>query len=275
METNGKSIILQRTLGAAVLIAAAATLVPLVLDGEGLKASREQVQIPDEPTFELQLDEHQQPKVRMLQAKGAIERTGQEAIDAVSAADAGNGGVDAAGVAPDAGAGLGIAGTVTTNPTAATEAGLATTSTTVTAAPDSSPAGVSPSEKSVSLPSEPTSAGQSMEDVIQKLTQTNAQPMQPKAAQAPMPATSQPAAMGGDVADSWTIQMGAFKDRINADKVVAQLVSHGYRAYLGSQTPGVYRVFVGPEIRRDRADQLRDRVAADTGTRGVVIRYVP
>ena len=52
MESNGKSLILQRTIGAVVLIAAAAILIPLALDGQGLKAGKETVQIPEEPTFE-------------------------------------------------------------------------------------------------------------------------------------------------------------------------------------------------------------------------------
>ncbi len=245
METNGKSLILQRTLGAAVLIAAAATLVPLLLDGDGLKVAREQVKIPDEPTFELQLDTHQQPQVRMLQAKGAIQRAEQEAADAVSS--------DALG----------------TN-SIGNEAAEPTEDSAVTATEGAHPA-------VADLPTEPTSAGnaQSMEDVIQKITQGEEVTAKVPPNQTAVTATTQPAALGGDVAEAWTIQMGAFKDRSNAEKAVGQLVSRGYRAYLGSQTPGVYRVFVGPEVRRERADQLRARVAAETGTRGVVVRYIP
>lgn len=245
METNGKSLILQRTLGAAVLIAAAATLVPLLLDGDGLKVAREQVKIPDEPTFELQLDTHQQPQVRMLQAKGAIQRAEQEAADAVSS--------DALG----------------TN-SIGNEAAEPTEDSAVTATEGAHP-------EVADLPTEPTSAGnaQSMEDVIQKITQGEEVTAKVPPNQTAVTATTQPAALGGDVAEAWTIQMGAFKDRSNAEKAVGQLVSRGYRAYLGSQTPGVYRVFVGPEVRRERADQLRARVAAETGTRGVVVRYIP
>ncbi len=229
MENNGKSLILQRTLGAAVLVAAAATLVPLVLDGDGLKSSREKLTIPDEPTFELQLDEHQQPKVRMLQAKGAIDRAQQESVAAVDA-----------------------------------DAGSPQTQQPAT-------------ENNPSMESHTSDAqvneNQSMEDVIQKLSRPGTETLNEPATK--MPVTTEPVALGGDVADSWTIQMGAFKDRGNAERTVATLVGKGYRAYLGTQTPGVYRVLVGPEIRRDRAEQLRDRVAADTGTRGVVVRYLP
>lgn len=245
METNGKSLILQRTLGAAVLIAAAATLVPLLLDGDGLKVAREQIKIPDEPTFELQLDTHQQPQVRMLQAKGAIQRAEQEAADAVS-----NDALDTTSVGSEA-------AESTEDPSATSIA--------------------STHSKVADLPTEPTSAGnaQSMEDVIQKITQGEDVTAKVPPNQTAVTATTQPTALGGDVAEAWTIQMGAFKDRSNAEKAVGQLVSRGYRAYLGNQTPGVYRVFVGPEVRRDRADQLRARVAAETGTRGVVVRYIP
>lgn len=260
MENNGKSLILQRTLGAAVLVAAAATLVPLVLDGEGIKSSREQVKIPDEPTFELQLDENDQPKVRMLQAKGAIERAEQEA---------------GAAVEPNAeGAETPVAGV----PAGAAPAASAGDTTSLAGQADALPAGEEvpvavlpedPDTPAHTPPKAATAGSQSMEDVIQKLSQ----PAAP--AKTPTPASLPATAVGGDVAESWSIQMGAFKDRANAEKTVGSLVSKGYRAYIGTQTPGVYRVFVGPEIRRERADQLRDRVAADTGTRGVVVRYLP
>lgn len=260
MENNGKSLILQRTLGAAVLVAAAATLVPLVLDGEGIKSSREQVKIPDEPTFELQLDENEKPKVRMLQAKGAIERAGLEAGAAVEPGTE----EPATPINGDSTAALETEAAASASPEDS-NAPL----------PAESEAPADPSAKEAepvaqTLPEAPAVAGaQSMEDVIQKLSQPAA-PAKP-----PAPATPPPTAPGGDVADSWTIQMGAFKDRANAEKTVGNLVAKGYRAYIGTQTPGVYRVFVGPEIRRDRADQLRDRVASDTGTKGVVVRYLP
>jgi cell division septation protein DedD len=265
MENNGKSLILQRTLGAAVLVAAAATLVPLVLDGDGLKSSRENLTIPDEPTFELQLDEQQQPKVRMLQAKGAINRAEQEAISAVDAAGTGDQSAVETNGTPNAG---------TEGQVNAVDSGLANQQVDGAGSPLTQQASLDskPSIQDQSMPNHSTQ-NQSMEDVIQKLTRPEAEGVSEPPSS--LPVSKESPALGGDVADSWTIQMGAFKDRGNAERTVANLVAKGYRAYLGTQTPGVFRVLVGPEIRRDRAEHLRDRVAADTGTRGVVVRYLP
>lgn len=264
MEANGKSLILQRTLGAVVLIAAAATLVPLVLDGQGMNVAREQVQVPEEPTFELELNAKQEPQVRLLQTKGAVNRAEQNSQAAASGEELAGQSFEGDRISMQAEPG---AASLVQNDLPGTDTTSADTATIVEAAEPKAAA---------ALPSEPTAAGQqNMEDVIQKFAQNL--PVTPKTyvADEPTSTTTQPASLGGEVADAWTIQMGAFKDRANAQKVVSQLVSRGYRAYLGTHTPGVYRVFVGPEIRRERADQLRDRVATDTGTRGVVVRYLP
>lgn len=268
MEANGKSLILQRTLGAVVLIAAAATLVPLVLDGQGMNVAREQVQVPEEPTFELELNAKQEPQVRLLQTKGAVNRAEQNSQAAASGEELAEQPFEGDRISMQTETG---APAIVQDDLADPEATPAETAT----GPVNIVDGAAP-KAAAALPSEPTAAGQqNMEDVIQKIAQNL--PVTPKSyvADEPTSTTTQPASLGGEVADAWTIQMGAFKDRANAQKVVSQLVSRGYRAYLGTHTPGVYRVFVGPEIRRERADQLRDRVATDTGTRGVVVRYLP
>lgn len=259
METNGKSLILQRTLGAALLVAAAATLIPLALDGDGIKAGREQVQIPDEPTFEMQLDDHERVRIHMLQAKGAIQRAEQESAAAAAAGDTANAQAGTGGQGGDP--------AVPSDPKAPPVGTPAKPS--AVAGNASLPPTAGSQEKSLTLPTEPTAAGtRKMEDLVQKLSQ-------PGVTGTSLSKESAAPSLAPDVAEAWTIQMGAFKDRVNADKIVAQLVAHGYRAYLGTQSPGVYRVFVGPEVRRERADQLRDRVAADTGNKGVVVRYLP
>ncbi|CBL45215.1 Hypothetical protein HDN1F_16320 [gamma proteobacterium HdN1] len=221
MENHRKTLILQRTLGAAVLLAAAAVLVPMFMEGEGLSViSRKPAQIPEEPSFELYLGNDEQVHARVGQAKEAVQQAESESRAAVeddALADA------QANVTPAAEA-----------PSATETAGKPATTPAIAASTSPAPA---PAPTSKDTPASP--------------------------------------ALPPDVAEAWTIQVGSFKDRGNATKNVDQLLARGFRAYLGTQTPGIYRVLVGPEIRRERADQLRSRIATETGMKGIVVRYVP
>jgi DedD protein len=79
----------------------------------------------------------------------------------------------------------------------------------------------------------------------------------------------------GTLSEAWMLQLGAFKDKANAQKTLSLLQSKGFRATLNSRTPGVVKVQVGPEVRRDRAEALRQRVLTSTGMAGVLVRFQP
>ena len=71
----------------------------------------------------------------------------------------------------------------------------------------------------------------------------------------PRPAPPPPAEARG----AWAVQVGAFGSTGAADKVVNQLRSAGFRAYVSPVQRGgktLYRVRVGPEPERPRADAL-------------------
>lgn len=77
---------------------------------------------------------------------------------------------------------------------------------------------------------------------------------------------------------AWVIQIGSFKDKANALRMVNQLRANGYRAFiqkistaLGENT----RVFVGPENKRTHAHELATRIENDLHIRGIVISYKP
>lgn len=76
----------------------------------------------------------------------------------------------------------------------------------------------------------------------------------------------------------WVIQIGSFKNKTNALRVVNQLRANGYRAFIQqiSTTFGENtRVFVGPEYKRNAATQLATRLENHMHIRGIVISYKP
>lgn len=84
-----------------------------------------------------------------------------------------------------------------------------------------------------------------------------------------------------DLAEAWDVQVAALATADAAEKLRAKLAKAGYNARVRAvQSAGktVYRVLVGPELRRDVAVTLRDRLAADARVgkpSGLLQRYVP
>ncbi len=80
----------------------------------------------------------------------------------------------------------------------------------------------------------------------------------------------------------FTVQVASFADAGNAEALVKRLKEAGYSAYRLSVSQGdkppLQRVFIGPEIKRERAEALRDRLAKDKRFQlppGLVRSYVP
>lgn len=77
---------------------------------------------------------------------------------------------------------------------------------------------------------------------------------------------------------AWVIQLGSFKNKANALRLVNQLRASGYRAFIQqvSNTAGQNtRVYVGPENKIQSARALADRLQSDLHMRGIVISYQP
>ena len=74
----------------------------------------------------------------------------------------------------------------------------------------------------------------------------------------------------------WAIQLGSFGESKNALGLRDRLRAKGYRVFVQpaySDAGLVTRVFVGPELYRDEANAVRDRLYAETTLDGLVVRY--
>ena len=90
---------------------------------------------------------------------------------------------------------------------------------------------------------------------------------------------SQPAAQDAPQ-PGFTVQVASFSDVANAQALVARLRDAGYSAYhreVRQDGNTWQRVFVGPEIKRERAEALRQRLADDKAfaLEGLVRTFVP
>jgi DedD protein len=84
-----------------------------------------------------------------------------------------------------------------------------------------------------------------------------------------------PAPVRAGPASAWAVQLGAFSSRAKADQLVAELRKRRYAAFvLEYRASGqvLYRVRVGPEQDRKRAEEIAARLAKD-GFQTVVARH--
>lgn len=75
----------------------------------------------------------------------------------------------------------------------------------------------------------------------------------------PVAAPAKPAA---DLPQAWVVQVASLSAREKADELVARLRSKGYRATAVYQT-SMWKVVVGPELRKEVAESIKQRLAAD------------
>lgn len=97
----------------------------------------------------------------------------------------------------------------------------------------------------------------------------------PGAARTPPAAVEPSRAVTGSQAPAWAVQLGAFSNRSKAEQLVADLKERRYAAFmLEYRASGqvLYRVRVGPEQDRARAEEIAARLAKD-GFQPVVARH--
>lgn len=87
--------------------------------------------------------------------------------------------------------------------------------------------------------------------------QKAAQQVATPAVTAPVP--TKPAA---NLPQAWVVQVASLSARDKADALVARLRSKGYRAAVMHQS-GMWKVLVGPELRKEVAESIKQRLAAD------------
>ncbi|MEW6353320.1 MAG: SPOR domain-containing protein [Pseudomonadota bacterium] len=103
----------------------------------------------------------------------------------------------------------------------------------------------------------------------------------PAASTAKTDAPPKPAAPRADTkrmdVDAWVVQLGSFSSEQNASKLRDQLRDKGYSAFVetvaGSGGGKVFRVRVGPELERARAEAVRDKLEKELKIKGIVGRY--
>lgn len=76
---------------------------------------------------------------------------------------------------------------------------------------------------------------------------------------------------------AWVVQLGSFSSRENAFALRDKLRKHNYTAFVDDvAAPGnkrVYRVRVGPELLRSRADTLRSQLEKEFRLKGIVVTH--
>lgn len=81
-----------------------------------------------------------------------------------------------------------------------------------------------------------------------------------RAQQAEQARAASPAAAA--LPQAWVVQTASFSQQANAEAAVAQLQAKGFRASVQAGE-GLWRVVIGPELERARADAIRDQIRAD------------
>lgn len=76
---------------------------------------------------------------------------------------------------------------------------------------------------------------------------------------------------------AWTVQLGTFENIENANHLIEKLRRKGFDAYtrpiINAKGRHMIRVYVGPEVRRESALQLRNNLRATFNIKGVVRKY--
>lgn len=105
----------------------------------------------------------------------------------------------------------------------------------------------------------------------------------PVAAPAPVATVAAPAvapvadARLAALAEAWDVQVAAVAAADGAERLRARLVKAGYKARVHKVGP-LFKVLVGPELRRADAEALRGKLATDARAgkpKAVLVRYVP
>ncbi|OUS32371.1 hypothetical protein A9Q99_00860 [Gammaproteobacteria bacterium 45_16_T64] len=80
------------------------------------------------------------------------------------------------------------------------------------------------------------------------------------------------------LADAWTVQVAAFAKLPNAKALQSQLIQKSYMAYIESNSVGgkrLHRVYVGPELRKNRARIIQQALKKEFKLAGMIKTYQP
>ena len=75
---------------------------------------------------------------------------------------------------------------------------------------------------------------------------------------------------------AWVVQLGSFSSENNAQTLNQKLRQSGFKAFvepLKQDNGTVYRVRIGPELKRSDADSINDRLKKEMQIEGIVVHY--
>jgi DedD protein len=90
---------------------------------------------------------------------------------------------------------------------------------------------------------------------------------QTDAADEPAPALDQQG-----VPTAWTLQLASFKDEANARALRKQLLKAGHKVY-SRKNGALVKVYVGPELKKQRLEVLKQGLKKDFGLDGLLVRF--
>lgn len=120
---------------------------------------------------------------------------------------------------------------------------------------------------------QPQPANEITDTTTSKPPEMTTRPESPPAT-APVMESEEPATGVG--LSAWVVQLGSFSSKENADSLNTKLRKAGFRSFvepLKQQDTTVYRVRVGPEIKRAEADALNDQLKISMQLDGIVVPY--
>ncbi|WP_293268119.1 SPOR domain-containing protein [Neptunomonas sp.] len=71
---------------------------------------------------------------------------------------------------------------------------------------------------------------------------------------------------------AWTLQLASFKDESNARALRKQLVEAGHKVYT-RKNANLFKVYVGPDMQRERLEKLKELLQNDFGLDGIIFRF--
>lgn len=142
------------------------------------------------------------------------------------------------------------------------------------AAPEETPPESAPGTGVVSVEATPevTDSG-SNQPPTESATSADDQPA--TKSKVPTPPQKPAAATATDADSAWAVQLGSFASDDNAQRLVKELKAGGYKAFVsktGSGSRARYRVRVGPEQDRARAENLAERLRHE-GRSAVIVSH--
>lgn len=275
----------QRLVGGLVLVAGAVLFVPMILDGSGTVGLQREVQLPPKPVVPSMVPDHSAQEAAAEQAQRDVEAAQQQAFfpvegqvpaESVEAEPA-----QAEMVQPVAGPVSSVAGAV---PQVKPEVGPSKPVAEKPAVPDR--AQEAKKQQEAKLAADKLAREKAEADKLRqedKARQDKLKVAADKAAAEKLAAeklarekaskvagkTEDAAKKTADKADkdvplpqAWTIQVSSLGSQAAADQLVAKLKGKGYRAYVRQQG-GAWKVYVGPELRKEVAQTVKDKLAAD------------